>query len=138
MSLRDFFKLGKWQPNLSRKPPPSNAWPDHILTLKSKNFEKFIDKYPLSMVDFWAPWCKPCGELAPRIRKLSKMYNGKVAFGRINVDDHKEISKRYHILGIPKLIFFSYGEKVTNIVGVKPIKDIQEKIEEILGKFEKK
>ena len=137
MSLRDLFKFKKWQPDLTREPPTKKDWPEHIITLNLKKFDKFIDRYPLSVIDFWAPWCQPCKILGPRIRQLSKMYKGKVAFGKINIDDHKELSKRFHVMSIPNLILFSYGEKVTSIVGIRTIKDMQEKIEEILAKFEK-
>ncbi len=135
MGLMDLFKLKKWQPDLDREPPPKNKYPDHIFTLSEKKFDKFINKYPISIVDFWAAWCQPCRTLTPRLRQLSKMYKGKVAFGKLNIDNNKQIAKRFHILGIPNIIFFSYGEKVTNLTGVKPINEIQDKIDEILEKF---
>jgi thioredoxin 1 len=74
--------------------------------------------------------------MAPRLRQLSKRYKNKVAFGKINIDNHKEVGQRYHVMGIPNLVFYSYGEKVTNLVGVKPISEIQNKIDDILIKFE--
>ena len=137
MGFRDIFKLHKWQPDPDRVPPKINEWPDHIITLNNKKFDKFIDTYPLAIVDFWAPWCGPCKTIGPRLRQLSKMYQGKAAFGKVNVDEYKEITQRFHVLGIPNLIFFSYGKKVTNLTGVKPLSKIQSKIDEILVQFEK-
>jgi thioredoxin 1 len=136
MGLKDLFKFKKWSPDLKREAPGKSDWPDHIITLNHRKFDKFIDKYQVSVVDFWAAWCGPCKTLAPRIRQLSKMYKGKVAFGKVNVDSERELAKRFHILGIPNLIFFSYSEKITNITGVRPLPDIQKKIDEILEKFE--
>ena len=136
MGLKNIFKLKRWQPDQTRTPPEKGDWPDHIITLNDRKFGDFIDKYPLSVVDFWAPWCSPCKKIAPWLRQLSKKYKNKVAFGKINVDNYKEIGQQYHIMGILNLVFFSYGEKVTNIVGVQPISDIQKKIDEILAKFD--
>jgi len=136
MRLKNFFKFRKWEPDLSRKPPARSEWPDHIIALNGKKFDEFIRKYPLSIIDFWAPWCGPCKTIAPRIRQLSKEYKGQVAFGKVNIDNHKDIAKRFHVSGIPNLSFFSYGEKITNLTGVKPISDIQYEIEEILAKFQ--
>ena len=134
--VRDLFKLKKWQPDLSREPPLKSDWPDHIITLNNNKFDEFVDKFPVAVIDFWAPWCQPCKALGPRLRQLSKTYKGKVAFGKVNIDNYNELAKRFHVLSIPNLIFFSYGEKVTNLLGVKPIKDIQVKIDEILKRFE--
>jgi thioredoxin 1 len=135
MGFLDAFKLGGWQPDLEREPPPKQDWPSSVKTLNSKKFDKFINKYPLSIVDFWAPWCRPCHKLAPRIRQLSKEYKGRVAFGKLNVDEYKNVAQRYHLLSIPNLIFFSYGEKITNLSGVRSFNEIQKKIDDILLKF---
>ena len=107
-------------------------WPDHVLTLDGDNFDEFIEKYPLSIVDFWAPWCAPCKIMSPRLRKLSKMYHGKVAFGRLNIVENEHIAKEYRITSIPNLIFFSYGRKIKSITGVKSVGEIKKVIDKML------
>ena len=77
MGLKNIFKIKRWVPDLERSPPPKRDWPDHIITLSNKKFDDFINKYPVAIIDFWAPWCKPCKIIAPRIRQLSKMYKKK-------------------------------------------------------------
>jgi len=136
MGIFDILRFKKWQPDLEREPPPQEKWPDHTVSLNGKKCSRFINKYPLSVVDFWAPWCQPCKEITPQIRKLSKMYIGKVAFGKINIENNKMIAKEYHVMGIPNLFFFSYGEKITNISGVRQIGIYQEKIDGLLERFE--
>ena len=106
-----------------------NNWPEHVITLEEKNFNKFIKKYPLSIVDFWASWCIPCKTMAPRLRRLSNIYKGKVAFGKIDTQKNKGIAKNFQIIGIPQLIFFKYGKKVTSISGVRSIGYIKKVIE---------
>jgi len=81
-------------------------YPDHVKILNKNNFDDFINLYPLSVVDFWAAWCIPCRTMTPRIRRLSVIFRGKVAFGKIDTSKNIDISKNYKIMSIPHLIFF--------------------------------
>ena len=72
--------------------------------------------------------------MLPRLRKLSKIYKGKVAFGRLNTQENQDIAKRYRITSIPYLIVFSYGKKVTALTGVKSVGDIKTVIDRLLKK----
>ena len=109
-------------------------WPDHVINLDEKNFDNFINKYPLSIIDFWAPWCAPCKAMSPRLRRLSNIYRGKVAFGKINTQENQTISKKYKITGIPHLGFFKYGKKISNVTGLKSVGEIKNIIEDIIKK----
>jgi len=130
------FKRKEGKHGFDKKVPPVNEWPDYVVTLEKRNFDDFIQKYPLSMVDFWAPWCAPCRVIAPRIRRLSKIYKGKVAFGRLNTQKNEDIAKQYHIMGIPHLVFFRYGKKVTSITGVRSIGDLKDTVDDLLKRLE--
>jgi thioredoxin 1 len=118
---------------LNKQTLSKKEWPDHIITLDNIKFNEFIQKYPLSIVDFWAPWCAPCKKMAPRIRRLSKIYIGKVAFGKLNTQNNDNIAKQYKIIGIPHLGFFKYGKKITSMTGVKSIREIKTTIEDLLN-----
>lgn len=117
--------------NISKK-----DYPDHVITLDSKKFNAFIEKYPLSVVDFWASWCAPCKAMAPRLRRLSKIYKGKVAFGKIDTQKNQDIAKKYKIQSIPHLLAFSYGKKVLSIAGLRSVGNLKKTIEEILQKID--
>ena len=82
---------------------------EYIITLDNKNFNEFINNYPLSVIDFWAPWCAPCRDLVPRFRRLSKIYKGKVAFGKLDIQKNPDIAKKYKIFAIPNISFFSFS-----------------------------
>ena len=104
-------------------------WPDHVVTLDGKTFDDFIKKYPFSIVDFWAPWCAPCKSMSPRLRRLSKIYKGKIAFGKLDTQKNQDISKKYKIMGIPHLVLFNYGKKLTSITGLKSVGEIKDVID---------
>lgn len=128
------FKRKDDKPSSDQKAHSVKEWPDHVVTLEGNNFNKFIEKYPLSIVDFWAPWCAPCRIIAPRIRRLSKIYKGKVAFGKLDTQKNQDIAKQYKIMGIPHLAFFSYGKKISSMTGVKSVGDIKNVIDDLLKK----
>ena len=117
-----------------RKASSVEKWPDYVVTLNVKNFHEFIKKYPLSLVDFWAPWCAPCRTMSPRLRRLSKIYKGNVAFGKLDTQANEDIAKKYKIMGIPHLMFFRYGKKVAEMTGVKSVGDIKDTIDDLLKK----
>ena len=112
-------------------------WPDHVVTLEGNNFNKFIEQYPLSMVDFWAPWCTPCRAMAPRLRRLSKIYKGKVAFGKLDTQKNQAIAKQYKIVSIPHLVFFKNGKKIATITGLRSVGSIKNVIDDLLKKIER-
>jgi thioredoxin 1 len=72
------------------------------------------------LVDFWAPWCGPCRQIAPLIDELAVQYSGKVKIGKVNVDDNPETAQRYDIMNIPTLLLFKNGEVAERFVGLPP------------------
>jgi thioredoxin len=59
-----------------------------------------------AIVDFYASWCGPCKMLSPIMEKLSKKYEDKVYFYKIDVDKSKDLANTLNIRAIPTLIFF--------------------------------
>jgi thioredoxin 1 len=87
------------------------------LNLDDSNFAQTINKYPLLLVDFWAPWCGPCRMMSPIIDQVGKEYIGKLVVGKVNVDENPHISGQFGISSIPTLILFKRGQTVNNIIG---------------------
>lgn len=92
---------------------------DKVLELTEGNFEAEVLKseQPV-LVDFWASWCAPCRMLAPTIDALAEELDGRLKVGKLNVDDHPEVSDRYGIRSIPTLLVFRGGQVVEQRIGV--------------------
>ncbi len=105
---------------------------DHPLTLDDNSFVETVRKYPLVVVDCWAPWCGPCKMIAPVIEELAKEYAGKIVFGKLNVDDNPRTATEFAIMAIPTLFIFKHGEPVDVVQGAVPKPYLEAKVKEWL------
>jgi putative thioredoxin len=88
------------------------------------------------LVDFWAPWCGPCKQLAPALEKGVADSNGKVTLVKMNIDDHPQIAGQLGIQSIPAVIAFSKGQPIDGFVGALPEGQIRGFIERLVGPLE--
>jgi thioredoxin 1 len=84
-----------------------------VTELDERTFDEAISGRPL-LVDFWAPWCRPCKALEPILAELP------VEVARVNVDEEPGLGARYDVLSIPTVILFAGGEARGSVVGVRP------------------
>ncbi len=86
-----------------------------------------------AIVDFWAPWCRPCLMMAPAFEALSKEYAGKLVFAKLNTDDNPATAGRFGIQGIPTLLIFYKGREIGRIVGAVPQDRLKKAIDDALA-----
>ena len=88
----------------------------HVVELTDQTFHEHVEN-GLTLVDFWAPWCRPCLQIAPVLEELAEEYQGKISIAKINVDEHNAAAIENKVMNIPTLIFFKDGEPVETVVG---------------------
>ncbi len=89
--------------------------------LTDEGFETDVLQSPIPvLVDFWAPWCGPCRQIAPFIEELAKQYEGQVKVGKMNIDEQPQIAQQYGISSIPTLMVFRNGQVADRFVGLPP------------------
>jgi thioredoxin 1 len=98
--------------------------------LADSNFASEVARYPVLLVDFWAPWCGPCRMVGPIIEQLAREYSGKVVFGKLNVDENPRVAGTFGIQSIPTMMIFKNGKTVDVIVGAMPKGAIEAKLKQ--------
>lgn len=83
-------------------------------------------------VDFWAPWCGPCRIVSPIVEELADDYQGKMKFAKIDVDQAQNIALKYQVMSIPTLMIFKDGKPFEQVIGARPKKDLQSRVERAL------
>ncbi|MGD0146270.1 MAG: thioredoxin [Nitrososphaerales archaeon] len=102
------------------------------------NGSKFQDEVVRSsqpvLVDFYADWCGPCKIIEPIIAQLSKEYEGRVKFVKIDTDADQELATQFGIMSIPTVMFFSKGKVEDTVIGAAPASVFKTKLDSLVKK----
>ncbi|MFK8112411.1 MAG: thioredoxin [Rubripirellula sp.] len=102
---------------------------DAVLEFNDDNFDsEVLQADGAVLVDFWAPWCGPCRQIAPMIDELASE-NPAVKVGKVNIDDNPGVAQKFGISSIPTLLVFKGGEVSESFVGVRPKSALQEALD---------
>ena len=71
--------------------------------------------------------------VAPVLDELADEMKDKVRIGKLNVDDHQEVSMRYNVRSIPTFLLFKDGEVVDHLMGAMPKAAFEKFIEKNVG-----
>jgi len=83
------------------------------------------------VVDFWANWCAPCHAMTPIMRRLSKEFDEKVIFAKVDIDNNRDLAAQFNVRSVPTLVFFRNGKEWDRLTGTKSHKELRKAIESL-------
>jgi thioredoxin 1 len=85
-----------------------------------ESFEAEVLRAPRPVVvDFWAPWCRPCTAVTAILEQLAKEYAGRIDVVGLDVDTNPAVSSRYGVLTLPTAILFEGGQPRAEVMGAR-------------------
>mmetsp|Transcript_41472 Transcript_41472/g.103514 ORF Transcript_41472/g.103514 Transcript_41472/m.103514 type:complete len:530 (+) Transcript_41472:126-1715(+) len=103
-----------------------------VVSLTQDTFKPFIDENPISLVEFYAPWCGHCKQLAPEYEKAAKELKGKIPLAKVDATVEEKLAQEFDVQGFPTIKFFKKG-KPQEYDGGRTSSDIVEWLEKQTG-----
>lgn len=103
-------------------------------TFTSSDFDRLLAENKVLLVDFYAPWCIPCRQMEPSLKKLEKEYKGKVVFSRIDLDKAKPLARKLGIESIPVIAVYKNGKELKRVTGYQSASQLRALVQYLLKK----
>lgn len=98
-----------------------------VLDVTDATWEQEVLRSELPVVvDFWAPWCRPCRAIEPHLLSLADTYADRLRLVKLDVDANLGVASRYGVLTLPTVILFADGEPRVTVLGARPARHFAE------------
>jgi thioredoxin 2 len=97
----------------------------HSAALDAQSFERHVGSNDIPvLVDFWAPWCGPCRQMAPAFEQAAGQLEPDVRLAKVNTEEVQGLGQRFNIRSIPTLALFKGGREIARQAGAMGAADI--------------
>ena len=101
------------------------------ISVNKETFDsEVLQSEKLVLVDFWAEWCGPCKQVAPRLDEISEKYSENLSVCKVDVDSNRDSAAKQNVMSIPTLILFKDGQPIDQRIGALTKNQLQEFINE--------
>ena len=96
-------------------------------SITSNNFNSdVLENEKLVLVDFWAEWCGPCKQIAPRLEELENKYENNLSVCKVDVDQNRDLALEYNVRSIPSLLLFKSGQNIDTLIGAVTLEELED------------
>lgn len=106
-----------------------------IVNVTVTNFEDEVVRRSMDVlvvIDFWAPWCEPCRQLAPLLEQLAAEYGGRFGLAKVDIDQQQDLAMAFGVQSIPHVIAIDKGRPVDQFLGVRSESELREFLDALL------
>jgi thioredoxin 2 len=97
-----------------------------VVELDEPSFDAFAARTSVPLlVDFWAPWCGPCRQMAPEFAQAAQRLAGRARLVKVNTDQAPALAGRFSIRSIPTLLLLRDGHEVGRLTGARPAAELE-------------
>ncbi len=97
----------------------------HTTALDTAAFDKHVTRNQIPvLVDFWAPWCGPCRQMAPGLEQATAQLEPQVRVVKVDTEAEQGLGAKFNIRSIPTLALFVDGKEVARQAGAMGAADI--------------